>query len=112
MQQSIVKNIDVHELKNLQDANSNICIIDVRENDEWQAQRIKGKVAHIPKDLIVEEIESIAPEKNKKIYLYCGKGMRSHWAASQLIAHGYTDVYSVAGGITSWIDAGYPIIEG
>ena len=49
--------------------------------------------------------------KNKKVVLYCGftKCQRSHQAAMYLKKKGYKKVYRYAGGISAWVDAGYPI---
>ncbi len=50
-------------------------------------------------------------KKNKKVVLYCGftKCQRSHQAAMYLKKKGYKKVYRYAGGISAWVDAGYPI---
>ena len=49
--------------------------------------------------------------KKKKVVLYCGftKCQRSHQAAMYLKKKGYKNVYRYAGGISAWVDAGYPI---
>ena len=51
--------------------------------------------------------------KEQKIYLYCGSGYRSLLAGANLQKMGYTNVYSMAGGIKEgWLANGYPIVQG
>jgi rhodanese-related sulfurtransferase len=103
-----INTIDVHELHKRREIDPNLCIIDVREDDEWQEQHIPRAV-HIPKDLVAAQIEQIVPDHNQPIYLHCKGGVRSMHAAAALLSIGYTSVYSIDGGITAWRNAGYPI---
>ncbi len=103
-----VRTVDVHELKKQYDYTPNLCLIDVREIDEWQTIHIPGAI-HIPKDTLVEVIDVKVPDKNCPIYLYCRGGIRSLTAANYLLEMGYQQVYSVNGGIVEWANAGYPV---
>lgn len=103
-----VKTIDVHQLKNKMDTNPDLCLIDVRELDEWQEVRIPG-AHHIPKDVITTHIASQVSDKSHPIYLHCRGGVRSLYAAQCLLDIGYEEVYSVDGGIMEWAMFGYPI---
>lgn len=105
-----IKTIDVHQLKNKMDIHPDLCLIDVRELDEWQIARIPG-AHHIPKDSIATHIESKVSDKDHPIYLHCRGGVRSLYAAQSLIDIGYNEVYSVDGGIIEWAMFGYPISE-
>lgn len=103
-----IKTIDVHQLKNKMEQNAKLCLIDVREQNEWQAIRIP-KAIHIPKDSISSQIEAQVPDKSHPIYLHCKGGVRSLYAAQCLIDLGYNEVYSMDGGIMEWAMSGYPI---
>ncbi|CEG57394.1 rhodanese-like domain-containing protein [Legionella fallonii] len=103
-----VKTIDVHQLKNKMDTSADLCLIDVRELDEWQEIRIPG-AHHLPKDTITSHIESKVTDKSQPIYLHCRGGVRSLYAAQCLIDIGYEEVYSVDGGIMEWAMYGYPV---
>jgi rhodanese-related sulfurtransferase len=105
-----IKTVDVHELKNKMDTQPNLCLIDVRELEEWQTARIPGAY-HIPKDHIASNIESKVSDKTHPIYLHCRGGVRSLYAAQCLMDIGYEEVYSVDGGIIEWAMFGYPIKE-
>lgn len=106
-----INTVNVHELKKRLDETPNLCIIDVREDHEWQEEHIPGAL-HIPKDQISAIIASKIPDQNKPIYLHCRGGVRSMHAASCLLDLGYKDVYSVDGGIVEWVKSGYPIKKG
>ncbi|KTD32291.1 Rhodanese domain-containing protein [Legionella moravica] len=103
-----IKTIDVHELKNRMDAHPDLCLIDVREIDEWRDMRIPGAL-HIPKDEISVKINDSITDKSKPVYLHCRGGVRSLYAAQSLMDIGYQDVYSVDGGIMEWAMFGYPV---
>lgn len=103
-----IKTINVHELKNKMEQNPDLCLIDVREQEEWQSVRIP-KAIHIPKDTILSSIEAKIPDKNCPIYLHCKGGVRSLYAAQCLMDLGYQEVYSVEGGIMEWAMSGYPV---
>ncbi|WP_058534776.1 rhodanese-like domain-containing protein [Legionella saoudiensis] len=103
-----IKTIDVHELKNKMEQNPQLCLIDVREQEEWQSVRIPNAI-HIPKDSISSNIEAHMMDKESPIYLHCKGGIRSLYAAQCLIDLGYQEVYSVDGGIMEWAMFGYPI---
>lgn len=103
-----IQTISVHQLKQLYDSSKNICLIDVREQDEWNEHHIPGAM-HIPKDMLPSVIQSKIPEPSQAIYLHCRGGVRSLHAANCLLEMGYQNVYSVEGGILDWINAGYPV---
>jgi rhodanese-related sulfurtransferase len=105
-----IKTVDVHELKNKMDVHPELCLIDVRELEEWQAAHIPGAL-HIPKDIIANDIKSTVPDKTLPIYLHCRGGVRSLYAAQCLMDIGYEQVYSVDGGIVEWAMFGYPVKE-
>ena len=41
-------------------------------------------------------------DKNALIFVYCRTGVRSSAAAHSLVDMGYTSIYDISGGITSW----------
>lgn len=102
--------VDVHTLKNLIDTcKTEIKIIDVRELHEWLEIRIPHTI-HIPKDEISDKIKPVEPNQETPLYLHCRSGVRSQHAALTLLNLGYTQVYSLEGGIIAWISAGYPTL--
>ena len=86
-------------------------VIDVREDSEYTQSHIAGST-HLSKGQIEVKIETLIPNKEQKIYLYCGSGYRSLLAGVNLQKMGYTNVYSMAGGIKEgWIASGFPITD-
>jgi rhodanese-related sulfurtransferase len=86
-------------------------VIDVREDTEWQAGRIRG-AEHMGRGVIERDIEVRVPDKAAELILYCGGGFRSALSAESLQKMGYTNVSSLAGGWRAWKEAGAPIDEG
>lgn len=76
-------------------------LVDVREESEFAAGRIKG-ARHLGKGVIERDIEKSVPDTNAEIILYCGGGYRSALAAENLVKMGYSNVKSMAGGWRAW----------
>lgn len=101
---------DIHEIKRLLDSDPNIILIDVRETEEWEDGYLPNAI-HLSKGLIERDIEKVVINKDSHIVLYCRGGYRSVIAAHNIQQMGYSNVRSMAGGITAWIAAGYEITE-
>lgn len=82
--------------------------IDVREDREWAQGRAAG-AEHMARGVIERDIEKAVPDPATPLVLYCGGGFRSALAAESLQKMGYTNVASLAGGWTAWLDAGAPV---
>ena len=80
-------------------------LVDVREDSEWAAGRIRGS-RHIGRGVLERDIEHAIPDTNAEIVLYCGGGYRSALAADSLRQMGYTRVLSMAGGWREWLASG------
>ena len=86
-----------------------VAIIDVRETEEVAQGKIRGAV-HVPRSYLETRIEGIAPDRSKRVILYCASGNRSAFGAKTLAEDmGYEHVESLTGGITLWKDRGYPV---
>ena len=92
-------------------ANPNALLVDVREDDEYRAEHVKGAV-HIGKGVIERDIEKLVPDKGRELLLYCGGGFRSALAADALQQIGYTNVWSVDGGFQAYKAAGKEMESG
>lgn len=77
--------------------NSNTILIDVREDSEWENGHVKQAI-HLSKGILERDIESVIPEKNLEIIMYCGGGYRSILTAEISQRMGYTNVHSLIGG--------------
>ncbi len=83
-------------------------LVDVREDNEWQAAHVVGAV-HLSRGIIERDIETTFPEKDTKLVLYCGGGYRSALAADNLQKMGYTNVISLDGGWRALEVSGLPL---
>ncbi len=111
MIQTEPQHIDVATLFQRMNNNPHLCLIDVREPHEWQMHRIPGATL-IPQGELNHQIQLHVPNQQQPIYLHCHLGRRSWNAALALVQLGYQAIYSVDGGISAWMDAGYPIEQG
>lgn len=92
--------ISVKEAKEIIDTERNIIILDVRREDEYQTGHIEDVVC-IPNEVISNQAESLLPDKEQEILVYCRSGNRSRQAANKLLDLGFTNVKDF-GGIIDW----------
>ena len=102
-----IKEMDVDQLKALEASGEKFTLIDVREDNEWEAGHATGAV-QLSKGVIEREIEKAAPRKDAKLVLYCGGGSRSALATDSLMKMGYTNAFSLVGGLGAYTKAGLP----
>ena len=103
-----VKECTVADARVRLDGGEPLHFIDVREDHEFAKDHAKG-ARHLGKGILERDIETVVPDKQASIILYCGGGYRSALAADALQQMGYTNVVSMDGGIRAWRDAGYPL---
>lgn len=107
---SAIKEISISDVKALMDENKLPLLIDVREDHEWNKDRLPY-AKHIGRGILERDIETVVPDKTTPIIAYCGGGYRSALAAESLHKMGYTNVLSMAGGYRGWKEAGYPLVS-
>jgi rhodanese-related sulfurtransferase len=105
---SRIKEVTVAETRDRLGANPDARLIDVREDNEWDAAHAAGAI-HLGKGIIERDIEATVPDKATELILYCGGGYRSALAADVLQNMGYTNVFSMAGGWKAWKESGAPV---
>ena len=108
---SRIREVTVEETRERMAANNGVRLIDVREDNEWQAAHAAG-AEHLGKGIIERDIEEKVPDKATQVILYCGGGFRSALAADVLQKMGYRNVFSMAGGWKAWNESGAPTEEG
>ncbi|HEU4795038.1 MAG TPA: rhodanese-like domain-containing protein [Pyrinomonadaceae bacterium] len=100
-----VREVSVAETQRRMRENKDVKLIDVREDNEWNAAHAAGAI-HLGKGIIERDIETTVPDKNTELILYCGGGYRSALATDALQRMGYTNVFSLEGGWRAWQEAG------
>ena len=106
-----VKELTVNDVKAKLDRGEKFHLVDVREDSEWAIDHVAGAI-HLGKGVIERDAEQRLPDKSAEIILYCGGGFRSALAADNLQKMGYTNVYSMDGGIRDWREKKYPLAKG
>lgn len=99
---SRIREIDVADT--IARMNEGAVLIDVREDNEWDAAHARDAV-HLGRGIIERDVVEQYPGKDTEMILYCGGGFRSALAADMLQKMGYTNVHSMAGGWKAWKDA-------
>jgi adenylyltransferase/sulfurtransferase len=89
------------ELKSRLDRGDSVRIIDVREPQEFQINRIPGSEL-IPLGDIPKRYNELNP--NEEIVVHCKSGVRSARAADFLRSVGFKHVLNLKGGILDWVD--------
>ena len=108
---SRVREVTVDQVKTKLDREEEFHLVDVREESEWAKDHLP-KAVFLGKGIIERDIEEKIPETGAEIILYCGGGYRSALAADNLLKMGYSNVYSMDGGIRGWRERNYPLERG
>lgn len=104
-----IKEITVQELKQMQEAGEDFCLIDVRNPDEFEYCNLNGEL------ICMSEIPDSCTKipKDKKVIVHCHHGGRSRKVIAWLQdTKGYENLYNLTGGIHAWsteIDTNVPI---
>ena len=83
--------------------------LDVRTVEEWNDY-------HAPDTTLIplDELQARASElpKDRPIVVVCRSGNRSQSGRDILLSAGFTNVTSMAGGLSTWREKGYPTVSG
>jgi adenylyltransferase/sulfurtransferase len=91
------------QLKAKLDAGDDVLVLDVREPNEYQINKIAGSTL-IPLGEVPRRYAELG-DKGRAIVCQCKSGMRSAKAMDFLKSVGFADVKNLKGGILAWIDA-------
>ncbi len=99
--------ISVKELSGMRSA----VVLDTREKLEYEVSHIPGAswVGH--RSFALERLESLVPNKDTSIVVYCSIGVRSEDIGEVLMENGYTDVQNLYGGIFQWKNLGFEVVD-
>lgn len=95
-----------HMLKEREEGSRDFVLVDVREPNEFEINRIPGSVL-IPKgDFLngsaLEQLPSV--DSGTQVVLHCKSGVRSAEALAVLKGAGYDDSVHVGGGVVAWVN--------
>ena len=96
------EDITCKEVKDRLDNGDNFNFLDVREEWEFEESNIGAEL--IPLGDLPSRLSEIEHMKNEEIVVHCKSGGRSGQAKKFLNAQGYTNVRSMIGGITEYLE--------
>jgi rhodanese-related sulfurtransferase len=90
-------------------ARGEVVLIDVREPQEYAAERIPGALLY---PLSTFDASAIAPVvAGRKVVMQCAGGVRSMRAAQALAGVGASRIENLDGGINAWKAQGLPLVR-
>ena len=99
-EENTYQQITQEEAKNMMDTQEAI-VLDVREQDEFDAGHIPGAVLLPVGTITKDSAAAVIPELDSVVLVYCRSGNRSKTASQALADLGYTQIYEF-GGIKDW----------
>ncbi len=92
-----------HMLKERENGERDFVLVDVREPNEYEINRIPGSVL-IPKGEFLNGQALGRLPSDQQIVLHCKTGVRSAEALAVVKGAGYADAVHVGGGVVAWVD--------
>ncbi len=90
--------------------NEDFIILDIRAPEKYQSGHLENAInIYFYSDSFQQELARL--DKNKIYLEYCTSGNWSARALDVMKKLGFSEVYEIQGGITSWIENGYPIVK-
>ncbi|MGW1591600.1 rhodanese-like domain-containing protein [Streptomyces sp. NPDC002386] len=95
--------------RRVQDAEAPAVLLDVREQDEWNAGHAPGAV-HAPLSRLTAGAMLPDAARERPLVVICRGGNRSRQAAGLLAGRG-AEAVDVKGGMKAWAAAGHPVVD-
>jgi rhodanese-related sulfurtransferase len=89
----------------------NAVMLDLREPKEYEGGRVPAAI-QIPLSQLATRGSELKKYIGRPLIALCERGNRSPSAASALGELGFTEIYSLHGGLRAWADAGMPVEKG
>lgn len=89
--------------------NAGAYLLDVRTPEEWNEFHVEGSTL-IPLNELQSRVNEVP--QDREVVVVCRSGNRSQEGRDILLNAGWTQVSSMAGGLTDWRAAGYPTVSG
>jgi adenylyltransferase/sulfurtransferase len=92
-----------HMLKEREEGSRDFVLVDVREPNEYEINKIPGSVL-IPKGDFLNGTAFEQLSQDTPVVLHCKSGVRSAEALAVLKGAGYSDAVHVGGGVVAWVN--------
>lgn len=89
----------------------NAAVVDVRTSAEFAAGHI-AEAINVPADKIAERAAELEKLKGRPLIVTCQSGARSSAGCAELRKLGFEQIFSLAGGLGAWQQAGMPVRKG
>ena len=86
------------------------CVIDVRSAEEFAAGHI-AKAKNLMGNQIPAGLAGLKLDKSNPVILVCASGQSAAGLISKVKKAGFTEVYSLDGGLKAWNDAGLLLVR-
>jgi rhodanese-related sulfurtransferase len=83
-----------------------LVVLDVRTPAEYSKKHLRNAKL-VPVSELTARLNQLS--KLDTILVYCRLGIRSARASGILVRNGFPNINNMLGGITAWINAGYPV---
>jgi adenylyltransferase/sulfurtransferase len=93
----------VRDLKAMIDGGEPFHLVDVREPNEYEINRIPGSVL-VPKGEFLNGNALGSLPQDKRAVVYCKTGVRSAEVLAVLKGAGFSDAVHVGGGVSAWVN--------
>ena len=99
---------ELHEL--IEEDEVEFVQLDVRENNQyghgeiWTMEKVK-----LTRGYVEYKVEEAIPDKKTKVVVVCCSGKRAVLAAQTMKKLGFTNVSYLKGGVTAWLNSGFPL---
>jgi rhodanese-related sulfurtransferase len=98
--------ITPEQLHDRQQGPDKLLVVDVRDPAEFRVGHVPGAL-NLPAPEIADHFQEI--EGQTGVVVYCIAGTRTQLAEQTLIEHQIPNVFHLDGGLTAWLDSGYPV---
>ena len=107
---SPIKQVTPTELT-MQVNRSNAVVVDIRAEADFNKGHITG-AKHLPlADIEKQQVATLEKHKAEPIILVCQAGMSAQKAAASLLKQGFSTVFVLQGGMSSWTGASLPVVK-
>jgi len=102
--------LEVEELKRRLDTGNGILVLDVRTAADFTGEQGHLAVArNLPLEELADRLDELGGNPEQSIAIVCRTDRRSARAAALLARRGFADVHVVRGGMTAWLEHGWPV---
>lgn len=101
--------LEVEEFKRRLDAGEDLFVMDVRTAADFVGEQGHLTVArNLPLEELPDRLDELGEDPERTIAIVCRTDRRSAKAAALLTRRGFADVHVVRGGMTAWLERGWP----